>query len=60
VGLGALRERGSEGSGAGPVGSGAWGEADRERGASGKGRERQRQVCNVPFQMSPLGIDEIA
>jgi hypothetical protein len=50
VGLGALRERGSGGSRAGLVGSGAWGEADRERvgawsfgkrqGAPGTGRER--------------------
>jgi hypothetical protein len=30
VGLRALRERGFGGSGAGPIGSGAWGEADRE------------------------------
>jgi hypothetical protein len=50
VGLGALRERGFGGSGTCPVGSGAWGEADRERarawsfgkrqGAPKTGRER--------------------
>jgi hypothetical protein len=48
--LGALRERGSGGSGARPTGAGAWGEADRERagagsfglgqGACNEGRER--------------------
>jgi hypothetical protein len=41
VGLGALREHGSGGSGAGAVGSGVWGEAYREHGGSGIGRERK-------------------
>jgi hypothetical protein len=41
VGLGALREHGSGGSGAGPVGSGAWGEADRERAGAWSFGQRQ-------------------
>jgi hypothetical protein len=41
MGLGALRERGSGGSGAGPVGLGAWGEADRERAGAWSFEQRQ-------------------
>jgi hypothetical protein len=41
VGLGALRERGSGGSVAGPVGSRAWGEADRERAGAWSFEKRQ-------------------
>jgi hypothetical protein len=41
VGLGALRERGSEGSGAGHVGSRAWGEAYRERAGAWSFGQRQ-------------------
>jgi hypothetical protein len=37
-------ENGFGGSGAGPVGSGAWGEADQEHGASRNGKECQKQV----------------
>jgi hypothetical protein len=41
VGLRALWEHSSGGSGAGPIGSGAWGEADRERARAWSFGKRQ-------------------
>jgi hypothetical protein len=41
VGLGVLRERGSGGLRAGPIGSGAWGEADWERAGAWSFGKRQ-------------------